>query len=110
MEDYSAEVRIAVVSVGVPVGAAQMNLDIAAEAFAVDEDFRAQEVGTGAAVPVARMRDLDRRAGSGGAQQRVEFRGAFQLYCEGEQAMRRLIAIGLGTMAVYATLAARARR
>ena len=41
MEDHPAEMRIAVVSVGVPVGAAQVDLDVAAEAFAVDEDFRA---------------------------------------------------------------------
>ncbi len=66
MEDHPAEVRIAVVSVGLPVGAAKMNLDVAAEAFAVDEDFRAQEVGTGAAVPISWVKDLDRRSGGGG--------------------------------------------
>jgi hypothetical protein len=36
MKDYAAEVRIAVVSMGVPVGAAQVDLDVAAETSAID--------------------------------------------------------------------------
>ena len=43
-----------------------MDLDITAEPLAIDEDLRAQEVGPCAAVPIARVDDLDLRAGRGG--------------------------------------------
>ena len=36
VEDDPAEVWIAIVAVRVPIGAAQVDLDVAAEAFAVD--------------------------------------------------------------------------
>jgi hypothetical protein len=91
MEDHPAEVRVAVVPVGLPVGAAQMDLDVAAEASAVDDDLRAQEVGTGPAVPVAGMQDLDRRSGGGGhraadfARSPQPLDGAF---ADGERAVR----------------------
>ena len=91
MEDHAAEVRIAVVAMGVPVGAAQVDLDVAAEALAVDEDLRAQEVRPCAAVPVARVQDFDRRSGGGGhraadlARSPEPLDGAF---ADGERAVR----------------------
>ena len=66
MKDHAAEVRIAVVTMGVPVGAAQMDLDVTTETSAIDEDLRRQEIRPRASVPIARMEDLDRRAGGGG--------------------------------------------
>ncbi len=44
-------------------------------------------------------RSRARQPGVEGADQQGNFRGAWQLYYRGEQAARRLIAIGLGTMA-----------
>jgi BCD family chlorophyll transporter-like MFS transporter len=39
------------------------------------------------------------RANKPGAEPASDFRGTWQLYCRGDQALRRLIAIGLGTIA-----------
>ena len=66
MENHPAEVWIAVMTMRVPVRAAQMDLDVAAEALAIDQDLCAQEVGACAAIPIARVDDLDRRAGGSG--------------------------------------------
>jgi 1-acyl-sn-glycerol-3-phosphate acyltransferase len=47
-------------------GFVQVDLDVAAEAFAIDHDFGAQEVWACAAVPIARVDNLDCRAGGRG--------------------------------------------
>ena len=90
MKDHAAEVRIAVVTMGVPVGAAQVDLDVAAETSAVDQDFRRQEVRPRASVPIARMEDLDRRARSGGHRSADFARGPEPLdgaFADGEGAV-----------------------
>ena len=99
MEDDPAEVRIAVVAVRVPVGAAQMDLDVSAEALAVDQDFGAQEVGARAAVPVAWVDDLDCRAGGGGHRTTYFARGPETLdgtFTDGEGAVRAIDLLDAG--------------
>jgi hypothetical protein len=62
MEDDAGEMRVGVVLVGLPIGGPEMDLDVAADAPSVDLQFRAQEVGSRAPVPVAGSDDLDRLA------------------------------------------------
>lgn len=66
MENDMRKMRITLVSVGVPIGAPEMDLNITAHALALDEDFGTQEIGPSAAVPVAGMDDFNLRARSGG--------------------------------------------
>lgn len=65
VEDDVGEVRVLVVVVGKPVVGVEVDLDVAADCFAVDEELGVFEVGAFESVPEAGLEDLDSFSGEG---------------------------------------------